>query len=171
MDIMSRELDQMAHWGSLPPPKVASRLELLFSTAVKSNQNDKGCLVFEDLSSHCDLERIPEDSHVGCGFIHRKYLEQFVGTNQCGRRTFAIEVRIFSPQLGIFMGVFMEKPGIHKIQLPPSMQKVGPSIVVSHDDEDDDKAAILINNIYPCNKHSQVPTTEENRRRPPAPRS
>ena len=151
---VQHELDKIANWGSLPPPKLSSRLELLFSTAVKSTRKEVDCLIFEDLSSSNDFELISEDSHVGCGFVPRGYLEQFLGSNGRGTRTFAIQVRIFSPKLGIFKGMLMEKPGINKIQLPPSMQKVGPSVCSLS--QTNDKAAILINNIYPSNRQIQV---------------
>lgn len=85
---LQKELDKVANWGALPLPKNSARLELLFSTAVWGLR-EADTAVYTNLSSR-DIELIPENSHVGCGFITRTYLEQFLGTRIRGTRTFAI---------------------------------------------------------------------------------
>jgi hypothetical protein len=156
---LRKELDKVASWGSLPPLKVPSRLELLFSTAVQAKGTD-GIGIFPHLSTN-DFEWIPEQSNVGCGFIPRKYLDLFLGTTIRGARTFALQVRIFSSQLGVFKGMLMEKPGIDKIQLPPSMQKVVG--ISSHNSQ----ACLLINNIFPSNVHLQLAKLLDGTGKPP----
>lgn len=141
-------LDRVASWGTLPPTKIPSRLELLFSTAV-AGKGEEDQAIFTNLTSD-DLQLIPEDSHVGCGFVPRRYIERFLGRHRRGSRTFCLQVRIVSAQYGVFKGMLMEKPGIEKIQLPPSMQKVAPPQISST------SCWILINNTYPSNVHLQV---------------
>lgn len=45
----------------------------------------------------------------------------------------AVQVRIFGPRLGVYKGMLCRKPGIHSIQLTPSMRKVPPSVSNSDD--------------------------------------
>ena len=37
------------------------------------------------------------------------------------------QVRVFAPRLGVYKGVLATRRGIERIQLSPSMRKVGPS--------------------------------------------
>jgi ribosomal protein L24 len=113
-------LEDIADFGVLTPQKAAARLQLLLSTS--SKHNGENC-IFDGLSSQ-DFEIIEENSNEGCGFIPRKYIDQFFGHLPLESRIFAIQVRIFAPKLGIFKGMLFEKPGIDKIQLPTSMLKV-----------------------------------------------
>jgi hypothetical protein len=125
---LQHELDKIAGFSLLSSRKAVARLELFQSPARKSNRKGRDFLIFDDLKSP-EFEKVPELANEGCGFISRSYIERFLGSHAVGKRTFALQVRIFAPQLGIFKGVLMEKPGITKIQLPESMQKVGPSLL------------------------------------------
>jgi hypothetical protein len=149
---ISTELEKIANWACLPPEKYIPRLELLFSTAVKSNRKGRDVLIFDDLFIR-DLEIIPEDSNVGCGFIPRSYIERFLGQSIKGKRTFCIQVRVFCPRLGIFKGMLMEKPGIDCIQLPLSMQKVGPSLSATCSN---DRAALVVSDVFPSETSRKI---------------
>ena len=50
------------------------------------------------------------------------------------------------PTVEIAKGVLMRKPGINKIELPPSMRKLDPSLVAG---PDDDWASIIVTNEHP----------------------
>ena len=58
----------------------------------------------------------------------------------------AVQVRVFGPRIGVAKGVLMRKPGITKIELPPSMRKLNPSLVAG---PDDDWASIIVTNEHP----------------------
>lgn len=147
---LQESLNSIANFASVPKPKLPSRLELLVSTAATGAAPKGKLALYTDLESK-DLEWIPENSNVGCGFIPRAYLERFLGTNIRGKRAFCIQVRIFSKEFGVLKGMLLEKPGIDKIQVPPSMQKVLPS---RHGKGT--QSSLLINAVYPSDVHLQV---------------
>lgn len=62
--------------------------------------------------------------------------------------------------------MLIEKPGIDRIQLPPSMQKVEPTVSTSKDISTQ-HASLLINNIYPSNVHTQVTKILKGEKEPP----
>jgi len=99
-----------------------------------------------------DFETIPEIANEGCGFIPRDFIRHFLGNGKVGQRTCVLQVRIFVPTLGIFKGVLFEKPAISKIQLPPSMEKVGPSVI----EDASDKACLLITGTFPSSTNVHV---------------
>ncbi|KAL9188528.1 hypothetical protein ACHAXT_006906 [Thalassiosira profunda] len=122
-------LEEVAGFGALPPEKTPARLELLGSKVRKSTLTTRGkdgYLAFE-LSAPDDFELIDDSAHEGCGFVPKSFVHKFLGDHAVGKRTFAIQVRVYSPRLGVFKGMLLEKRGITKIQLPTSMMKVGPS--------------------------------------------
>jgi ribosomal protein L24 len=143
---LEKLLSLLADFSSLSIPKAVARLELLQSTARKSNLRRRDWMIFDDLTSS-DFESIAEIAHEGCGFIPREYITRFLGTHAIGKRTFAVQVRIFAPLLGVFKGMLVEKPGISKIQLPTSMLKVPPSASANASDH----ACIVItsNGVFP----------------------
>jgi len=150
---LKTELEKVAGFGYLPPEKVAARLELFQSTARTSNRVGRDYLIFEDMDAK-EFELIPEVANEGCGFIPRSYIHKFFGNHAVGKRTFALQVRVFIPLLGIFKGVLMEKPGIDKIQLPESMRKVPPSTAAQNSSH----ACLLVNNngMFPSTKNLQI---------------
>jgi hypothetical protein len=148
---LQEELEKVAAFGRLKPGKVAARLELFQSTSQKSNSKKQDYLVFGDLTSS-DFETTPEIANEGCGYIPRDYIQRFLGNNKIGKRTCALQVRIFASGLGVFKGVLFEKAGITKIQLPSSMQKVGPSETQNVVD----KACVLINGRFPSSNNIHV---------------
>jgi len=131
----------------VPYSKTAARLELLLSTAAKCNLNERPYHVH--ILNAQDFCAIEENGNVGCGFIPRNMIERFLGKYAVGQRTFALQVRIQIPSMGTFKGVLMEKPGIDKIELPPSMKKVGASSSLAA--REDNSAWLMINKsgIFP----------------------
>lgn len=126
---LMEELGKIAGFGKLPEQKVPARLELLGSKIRKATAKKlsmEGFLAFDLMAS--DFELIEENGNEGCGFIPRQFIEKFLGKGAVGLRTFALQVRIYAPSLGVFKGVLVEKCHISRIQLPLSMKKVGPSV-------------------------------------------
>jgi hypothetical protein len=128
---VQEELERLCDFGSENPRKAAARIKMLNSTASKSNLKGRDFMMFDlDIS---DFEEIDEEicygyeKYQGTGYVPREYLEAWLGHHAIGKRTCAIQIRVWSPALGNFKGVLMEKPGIDKIQLPPSTKKLGPS--------------------------------------------
>lgn len=147
---LQRELDEIAHFSALSSTNVtASRLGLFATPAAKSNLKTRDYLIFH-LSSD-DFEEIDDNCNEGCGFVPRGYIEQFLGTHAVGKRTMALQFRLFAPRLGVFKGMFVEKPGITKIQLSKSMQKVARSQI-----SDENWAFLLIKGCFPSKTSVQV---------------
>lgn len=111
------KLLSIADFKSLSPHKAKARLELL-----DSGTNSDGQLITK--LSRKDFKIIKDEGHLGCGFIPNTVLEAIgCKPNVC------IQVRVVSPQLGIFKGVLCPKRDstTQQIELPRSMQKVRPS--------------------------------------------
>lgn len=146
-------LEGVAGFGALPPEKAPARLELLGSKVRKSTntRGTDGYLTF-NLSATDDFELIDEFAHEGCGFIPKCFINRFLGNDAVGRRTLAMQVRIYSPRLGVFKGVLMEKRGITKIQLPTSMMKVGPSAI----SRDAWAVLTMTSNIFPMSTNVTI---------------
>ena len=71
-----------------------------------------------------------EDMADGCGFIPEPLLLRLLGDMKLSKISpLAIQVRIFSPRLGVCKGMLMSKPGIDRIQVTRSMVKVMPFTV------------------------------------------
>ena len=68
---------------------------------------------------------------MGCGYIPQRLIDRFLlgryhpSQQSWSNQICALQVRIIVPNMGIFKGVLVEKQDIEKIQLPPSMRKVG----------------------------------------------
>lgn len=92
------------------------------------------------------FEKIEERGNVGCGYIPDAHMDSILGCTAKSKRVIAIQVRIFSSKLGIFKGMLFRRPLITKIQLPPSMQKVGPS-TVSDLNEEELKSAVKLDSL------------------------
>jgi hypothetical protein len=148
--ILEHELNMIADFGALPPHKAASRLELFESPAAMDNRKDRHCLLFDDLTTS-DIEYFQGDSE--CGYVPEGTITNFLGTHAIGKRTDALQVRLLAPKLGVFKGMLVEKPGIHKIQLPSGTRKVGPSSVAG---EDDDWACLVITMRHPSDRNVKM---------------
>ena len=66
-------------------------------------------------------------------------IASFSVTSLQAKELLLIQVRIYGPRLGVVKGMLRRKPGIQRIQLPPSMMKVPPSAV-----SDEDWAVIVV---------------------------
>lgn len=148
---LQKNLEELADFAALPSHKVASRLELFQTPAMKSKIKARELLILDDLSSE-DFDCIPENCNEGCGFVPRGIITRLLGNSTKGKRTIAIQVRIFAPKLGIFKGMLVERRGITNIQLPPSMLKVGPS----RSPNASDTAIMIVKGIFPGETTLQV---------------
>ncbi len=114
------ELEKVADFQSLPRHKLSSRLELFLTPAMKgpSVHDDWDVSMFETIKE--------EDSYMGCGFIPHELVKELYSA----RKKYpvdSLQIRIFAPRIGVVKGMLTPKLGIQKIQIPPSMIKVGPS--------------------------------------------
>jgi hypothetical protein len=142
---LQSELERLGDFSSIEEPgKIASRLELMVSTA--KHQNDY-TLQFKLKTS--DFNLVEENFHdgmcmylccvvhvvcvltlcshlfcisIGCGFAPITFFNDKFGKS--APSIGAIQVRIFGPKIGWYKGMLMKKPGIDRIELPPSMRKV-----------------------------------------------
>lgn len=145
------ELEKFADFSKLQDPcKVAARLELLISSAQPANQHEL----------HVDDFELIEEPQAsvdagGCGFIPGAMLDRLLGgargASARSRRATAIQIRMVAPKLGVFKGVLTRKEDISRIQLPPSMLKVGAAA-----DSKDDWAWLLVMRDYPSKTSLQV---------------
>jgi hypothetical protein len=150
-DGLLQTLEDYAGFGMLPPRKVASRLELLFTPAIKNHRQIPA--ICDDITTD-QIEMLPDDDCVysdGCGFVPRWVIEKLFGLLTDGKRTFAFMVRILAPQIGLIKGVLLEKPGIDKIQLHPTMIKVPPS----QRNPNSKKVILLASRSYPSKNNLQ----------------
>eukprot|EP00931_Biecheleriopsis_adriatica_P007729 TRINITY_DN108996_c0_g1_i1.p1 TRINITY_DN108996_c0_g1~~TRINITY_DN108996_c0_g1_i1.p1 ORF type:complete len:654 (-),score=107.88 TRINITY_DN108996_c0_g1_i1:6-1967(-) len=147
---LQARLEGLAGFGELREAcKVASRLELLVSSAPPDRYFEMKVSDFEQVS-----EPQPSSESGGCGFIPEAMLVRFFGSGVKGKRTTNIQVRIVAPALGIFKGVLSKKRGISKIQLPPSMRKVGPSL--KNDSSSLPWVWVLITQDFPSSNNLQI---------------
>lgn len=133
-----RELEKIADFKALPPEKVISRIELLMSTAVWTY--NKGA-PYTFLLGVSDFEEIPENHHVGCGFIPPQMLKYLLGGIT---EIDVVQVRIVGESVGIFKGLLVKKNNIDRIQLPSSMKKVNKSRINSCSE-----VYIIFSQLYP----------------------
>ncbi|KAK3253056.1 hypothetical protein CYMTET_37675 [Cymbomonas tetramitiformis] len=149
-------LEQWADFAALPTVrKVQSRLELLRSP-VQRRRAFELCASehFEVLEHEAASAATGEPMGDGCGFIPEAMLAHF--TPKGARGVLAVQVRVFSPRLGVFKGMLCCKPGIARIQLLPSMRKVGPSRVPWEGSGSDDIAVLLIKQVHPSNPNVRI---------------
>ncbi|CAJ1959026.1 unnamed protein product [Cylindrotheca closterium] len=136
-------LRRVGDFTTLPPRKIAARLELFQSPSSMR-------LVFNEDSW---FQQIPDLGYVGGGFIHEDTLFELL--RRAGmkptpaRRVAAIQVRLFIPSMGVFKGMLVKKRVRNgaPIELPCSMQKV----LKSTHPQRFDGACILIcrNKVHP----------------------
>lgn len=104
------------------------------------------CTVYKSTAEH--FEDIPEPQPStesgGCGFIPQELLYGLVAGRPNADRITSIQVRIFGPRLGVLKGMLTLRRNIQKIQLPPSMRKVGPSKVCS-----DEFVYVVVTQTFP----------------------
>jgi hypothetical protein len=163
---LKQELEQIAGFGRLSVEKVLARLSLLVTPAAAGIKN-KSCAPFllwddstNDVLSVDDLEDeqgVDGDDNWkggGCGFVPYSFITRFLGNGIDAKRTFAIQVRILCPKMGLYKGMLVVKKGITKIQLPASMKKVGPSEL--RDGNNQKKVYFLIKGIFPSKNNLHV---------------
>ena len=63
-----------------------------------------------------------------------------------------MQVRVIGPRVGVGKGMLMRKPGISKIQLPPSMLKVAPSRRCA-----DDWVCLVVKRVMPSATNALLP--------------
>ena len=127
---IQEELDAIADFSdlALTPGKCSSRLELLVSPAKRySFKNELKPYMWELPKQFFETIDICENATMGCGFIPCNLLERLIGHNNEAKNAVAVQVRVISPDFGIFKGMLVRTNGIKKIQLPCSMKKVGGS--------------------------------------------
>eukprot|EP00934_Nitzschia_sp_Nitz4_P008830 Nitzschia sp. Nitz4//scaffold63_size106090//64408//66450//NITZ4_004396-RA/size106090-processed-gene-0.146-mRNA-1//-1//CDS//3329555993//8820//frame0 len=135
---LQTELEKIADFRSQPPYKVSSRLELFLTPS------REGCHWRTDLMAD-DFEIVPEDSHIGCGFIPEEFLYSLFPNAHTAQAIDSMQVRIFAPKIGIAKGMLVKKRGITRIQLPPSMIKVGASRI----NQSASWAVMIAKNVFP----------------------
>lgn len=139
---LEKVLETLADFKSLlSPRKIATRIGMLQKCV---NKKDVKELKFDQFMMIDEVQ--PSEESGGCGFIPKDLLMHLMGNTKVGSRITSIQVRIISPKLGIFKGMLTIKENIDKIQLTPSMRKVGPSTV---DSQFSDRVWLLIVNSSP----------------------
>jgi hypothetical protein len=66
------------------------------------------------------LKNVPENQSMGCRFIPKTLLEEYVGLGAKETNAAAVQVCILGHCLGLFKGLLVTKAGIKKIQLTES---------------------------------------------------
>eukprot|EP00978_Attheya_sp_CCMP212_P009034 scaffold21264_cov42-Attheya_sp.AAC.3 len=135
---LKEELLRLADFAALSPCKAMARLELLQSPAYKFSKKDPG-IRFLKATDFC---LIPEAGNEGSGFISEEFLVNLLGGGVAAKRCLQIQVRLVIPSMGLFKGTLVCKRVTNgpPIELPPSMQKVGPSLT----NDSDERAFLLI---------------------------
>ncbi len=78
----------------------------------------------------------------GCGFAPPAFFEEY----EFSPKIFALQIRIFSAELGWFKGMLMKNPFVDKIQLPSSMLKVQKAVNPCCSSE----VHFVVNSTFPC---------------------
>lgn len=133
------------------------RIELLVTPASRApfGNGNKNYLFSRPLEDF-EVVNLPENSTMGCGFIPLKLLKELVGYGLKGENAVAVQVRVLSPNLGLFKGMLVAKPGIEKIQLNKSMQKVGPSVSPKKNKKLFNQVLLLFNNVCPSKRSENL---------------
>lgn len=124
---LGAELQRVGDFAAITPPsKLAARLELLCSRAGAHSTARMDASMFDvvpDLSPAGALGAAMAD---GCGFAPEWLVTQLAA--QAGalspEQACALQVRVYSPELGVFKGMLMRRPGLEAVQLTHSMRKV-----------------------------------------------
>jgi hypothetical protein len=135
---LQKELEKIADFRSLAPEKAVARFDLLLTPGRHEH-------VWDRLTAD-NFEMIGEDSQQGCGFIPEGFFHDLFRNKVASTRADSLQVRIFGPSIGVSKGMLMKKSGISKIQLPPSMIKVGPS----RSNHRNTWVVIVAKGVYPC---------------------
>ena len=148
-------LNQVADFGSLSTvEKLASRLEILQSPCTPKYPPYHGFKAadFSVLEDAATAPKAADGEYLndGCGFISDAMLTQLLGGSNPDKQI-AVQVRIFSPKLGVFKGMLMRKRGIDKILLPISMRKVPRSAINS-----EDWACVIVRAAFPSRSCVQM---------------
>ena len=102
---VQKKLDSIANFSDLvlAPGKLASRLELLVSTAAGQSSGRKNTpYMFQLPASHVEeIKDYHENETMGCGFIPGYMLEDLLGNNNDAKDALAIQVRIVCPTFGV----------------------------------------------------------------------
>jgi hypothetical protein len=117
---LQNKLEEIADFRSLAPNKAIARLAHFLTPG----SSDHVWNLTKD-----NFEILDEDYfHQGCGYIPEGFIEELHhGKSTTAKRIHSLQVRCVGPCIGLIKGMLMRKAGIQKIQLPPSMRKVGPS--------------------------------------------
>jgi len=149
---LKEELLRLADFAALSPRKAMARLELLQSPAYKFSKKDPG-IRFLKATDFCI---IPENGNEGSGFISEEFLVKLLGGGVAAKRCLQIQVRLVIPSMGLFKGTLVCKRVTNgpPIELPPSMQKVGPSLT----NDSDERAFLLITQggVHPNSTNQNV---------------
>ena len=152
---VKNKLNSFANFAELGlnPGKLASRIELLISPALKDGRKGGYPYFIEsELSRFRVDESIEDNQSEGCGFIPKHMLEEFVGVGSAkAMNSFAIQVRVYSANLGIFKGLLEIKDGIDKIVLTNAMRKVGKALRC----RTDKPVYLVIKSIYPSTNNKK----------------
>ena len=152
---VKNKLNSFANFAELGlnPGKLASRIELLISPALKDGRKGGYPYFIEsELSKFRVDESIEDNQSEGCGFIPKHMLEEFVGVGSAkAMNSFAMQVRVYSANLGIFKGLLEIKDGIDKIVLTNAMRKVGKALRC----RTDKSVYLVIKSIYPSTNNKK----------------
>ena len=97
-------------------------MELLVSPAAHCPAGKKQPYLFKLKASQFEVLKIPDNQSMGCGFIPKALIEEYVGYGAKGSNAAAVQVRVLGHRLGLFKGLLVAKAGIKKIQLTESKQ-------------------------------------------------
>lgn len=147
---LSEELSRVADFASIRSSrKLASRLELFHSASASTCLPLRlNCIDFEIINEAVS-EVTQEAMGDGCGFIGEGKMKELLG--KAADRLLSMQVRVFSPRLGVFKGMLCKKMGINNIQLTPSMRKVMPSVTC-----DEDWASLIIVRTNPSDNNKEI---------------
>ncbi len=145
---LQEELEKLADFASLKQTcTVTARIKLLFTDAYKFYRKHMIYSMEPSL-----FEEVEERGCLGCGFVPRHIINYLFGNRKRADGVVALQVRILCPRLGLFKGMLIEKPGIDKIQLPPSMKKVGPAKVKDYWGQ----SVLLVKAIFPSRNNNDL---------------
>ncbi len=165
-EFLQEHEELLADFGVLPAHKVLARRALLFSPAMKIENEYAITRVHAT-----DVTMVDDLGTAGCGFISEQYLEDLLGNKIKAKTALGVQVRIFVPTMGIFKGVLMRKRNMQKsIELNDSLLKVGPS----RDPNASDNGWIVVTKSFPSGGNytfSRVFKIEKHQTHKPLPKS
>lgn len=148
---IQNELERVADFSSLKSiRKMSMRLELFQSGSVSGTPPFRMKTSQYEIIDEAISSATQEYMGDGCGFIPSHMLRELIGGNS--EKYLAIQVRVFGPQIGIWKGMLCSKPGIDRIQLPPSMRKVPASVT----NLDDDWVSLVVIRNSPSSRNMEL---------------